>query len=205
MSWWDRLDRLGRALDAAGAREKLAEVLTRAARREDAVTMLGQAAVSYRAAGALEHLGQVAAHIGDLYAQADASEAGIQLLQPLVPVLEAGGPSAGLAAIHLALSDLFYRSGRYTERLEATERAAAVARALQDDRLLAAAEAARGSTLQIFGRLNEGLLALQEAMRLMEACGDLDSLEGPSDFVEYAGGKIRSRVRRPRQIESSPG
>ena len=113
---------------------KAGRALIRAARREDALTVLEQAADGYRAAGALESLGRVAAHIGDLYAQAEANEAGILLLQPLVRVLEAAGPSAGLAAVYLALSDLYYRSGRYRERLDACERAAEVARAVRDDR-----------------------------------------------------------------------
>jgi tetratricopeptide (TPR) repeat protein len=170
----DRLAGLGRAPAVARVREKLAEVLGRTARVDDALSLLEQAAASYRRAGDLEGLGRVAAHMGDLHAQADTPEQGIRLLQPLVQVLEASGPSPSLAALHLALTDLFYCSGRYPERLAAAERAVEVAGAVRDDRLLAAGLAARGSVLQLLGRLDEALQALQQAVRLIEASGDLD-------------------------------
>jgi tetratricopeptide (TPR) repeat protein len=181
-----RRDNLRQPLESTGIREKLAEVLGRNARTADALAMLGAAAASYRRAGDLESLARVAAHIGDLHAQEGTVEQGIQMLQPLVEVLEASGPSASLAAIHLALSDLFYRSGRYTEMLQASERAAAIARLLGEERLLAAADAARGSVLQILGRLDEGLAAFQEAVRLMDACGDLAASGVQPDLVEPA-------------------
>jgi tetratricopeptide (TPR) repeat protein len=125
-------------------------------------------------AGDLESLGRVAAHIGDLYAQEDVPEQGIRLLQPMAASLASGGPSSGGAALYLALTELFYRSGRYSERLEAADRAVEEARALRDRRLLAAALAARGSTLQLLARLEESLQAFEEALHLIEGSGDLD-------------------------------
>jgi tetratricopeptide (TPR) repeat protein/DNA-binding XRE family transcriptional regulator len=170
----DRLIGLGRTLAAARVREKLAEALGRTARVDDALLLLEQAAESYRRAGELEGLGRVAAHIGDMHAQAGTPEQGIHLLQPLLQLLEASGPSPGLAALYLALSELYNYSGRYRERLEAAERVVDVARAVQDDRLTAVALAVRGSSLETTGRLDEGLQALQQAVRVIETSADLD-------------------------------
>jgi tetratricopeptide (TPR) repeat protein/transcriptional regulator with XRE-family HTH domain len=168
------LDSVEQTLGAARLREKLAAVLGQSARPGAALEELAEAAEGYRLAGELESLGRVAAHIGDLHAQAGTPEQGMQLLQPLIEVLESGMPSAGQVALYLALTDLYYRSGRYVERLEAANRAVEVARILRDDRLLAAALATRGSSLQLLSRLRESLESFQEAMALMQASGDLD-------------------------------
>jgi tetratricopeptide (TPR) repeat protein len=176
------LDDVGQTLDAARLREKLAAVLGQSALTSAALEELAEAAERYRLAGDLESLGRVAAHIGDLHAQEGTPEQGLQLLRPLIGELESGIPSAGQVALYLALTDLCYRSGRYVERLEAANRAVEVARILRDDRLLAAALATRGSSLQLLSRLREALESFQEAMTLMQASGDLDD-PGPRSIV----------------------
>jgi tetratricopeptide (TPR) repeat protein len=69
--------------------------------------------------------------------------------------------------------------GRFAEQLAAAEQAAAAAGVLGDTRLLAAAHGARGTALETMGRIQEGLGALQEALRLAESSGELGS---PSDI-----------------------
>jgi tetratricopeptide (TPR) repeat protein/transcriptional regulator with XRE-family HTH domain len=173
------LDRLGHTEEAASACEKLGAVLTMLSRYAEALAVLERAAGTYRAAGDWERVAQVTAQIGRLHGEMAMPEQGIQLVQPLVAQLVVQGPSPGLAALYLALADLFDWGSRYSEKAAAAERAAAVARALRDDGLLAMAEGVRGSALETMGHIEEGLRVLQEALRLREATGELIS---PSDI-----------------------
>jgi tetratricopeptide (TPR) repeat protein len=173
------LDRLGRTEEAAPVYEQLGGVLTTLSRYEESLAVLGRALETYRATDAWERVAQVTAQMGRLHAEIGTPEQGIELIQPLVARLAAQGPSPGLAALYLALAYLFDRTGRYIQEVEAAERAAAVACALQDDRLLAVAEGARGEALECMGRIVEGLQVMHDALRLREATGELVS---PSDI-----------------------
>jgi tetratricopeptide (TPR) repeat protein/transcriptional regulator with XRE-family HTH domain len=175
----DHLESLGRVQAAARAREKLGVALSTQARDEEALAVLERAAVTYRALGELEGEGRIAAQTGHLHIDLGTPEQGLRLVQPLVARLAPLGPSPVLATLHMALAALFWHCGGFTEQLAAAEQAAAVARALGDTRLLAAAHGARGSALETMGRIPEGLRALQEALRLAESAGELGS---PSDL-----------------------
>lgn len=76
----------------------------------------------------------------------------------------------------MALAHLYFAGGRYPECLAAAERGAEAARAIGDDRLLAAAEMRQGTVLGLTGRSHEGIEALESSARLAEAAGDLDVL-----------------------------
>jgi tetratricopeptide (TPR) repeat protein len=104
---------------------------------------------------------------------------GIRRLPVMVGQLAPGGPSPALAGLHLALARLYWQCGRFTDQLGAAEQALAVAEAMGDTRLLAAAHGARGTALETMGRIHEGLGALREALRLAESIGELVS---PSDI-----------------------
>jgi tetratricopeptide (TPR) repeat protein/transcriptional regulator with XRE-family HTH domain len=182
----ERLDGLGRVLDAARAREKMGAVLRVLARYDEALAVLERAAEAYREARDFEGEGRVTALIGYLHIDLGMPEQGIRRIQALVEQLATGGPSPALGALHMALTDLFWHSGRYSEELEAAEQAAVVGRALHDNRLLAAAQGARGAALETMGHIEEGLRELQEALRLAESFGELGS---PSDIemLRHAG------------------
>jgi len=172
----ERLDALGRVVDGARIREKLGAILATVARYDAALAMLEQAADVYRAAEDLEGLGRALALLGRVYAWTGMPEEGVRRLQPALRSLEAHGPSHGLAALYTALAHLFFAGGRYGEQLAAAERAAALARALGDDALLAAAQNRRGVALLNVGRVEEARRALEVAAAAAEATGDLDSL-----------------------------
>jgi tetratricopeptide (TPR) repeat protein len=157
----------------------LGAVLSTLARHDAALAVLEWVTERYRASGDLEGEGRVAAQIGQLHVEMGTPEQGILLIQPLVARLVARGPSPALGALYMALTQIFYFTGRYSEEVEAAEQAAAVASALGDTRLLASAHGARGTALETMGRIQEGLEALQEALRLAESTGQLGS---PSDI-----------------------
>jgi tetratricopeptide (TPR) repeat protein len=113
--------------------------------------------------------------MGHLHVDMGTPEQGLQLVQRLVARLAARGPSPALAVLYMALTQIFYFTSRFSEEVAAAEQAAAVARALRDDRLLAAAHGARGTALETMGHLAEGLQALQEAIRIAESSGELGS------------------------------
>jgi predicted ATPase/DNA-binding XRE family transcriptional regulator len=172
-----RLDGLGRSAHAAQAREQVGQVLTTLAHYEEALSVLEEAAASYRALNDLEGLGRVTAQMGWVYALAGSVEAGIVCLTPLLEFARQGQVSPKTAALlFLALGRLNFVSGQYPEQLLIAETAAEHARLAQDDHLLGQAEMQRGITLQWEGRLVEASQALEEALPLLEAAGDLANL-----------------------------
>jgi tetratricopeptide (TPR) repeat protein len=156
--------------------EKLGRVLSTMGRYDEALNTLGRSLEVYRRARDLEAAGRVMAQIGLAHRHRGTAQEGIAQLQPMLEMLTWSGPSPGLAALHIALSQLFFVSGRYHESLEAAERASELARAIGDDRLLADAEQRRGVGLIMIGQADEGSRALEGAIPLAEAVGDLNSL-----------------------------
>jgi tetratricopeptide (TPR) repeat protein/transcriptional regulator with XRE-family HTH domain len=170
-----RYDGLGRATQAAAAREKLAATLMTLARYDDALLALEAAASAFDAAGDREGVGRAVAQIGWTHALRGTPEEGIAYLgrQPLD---EATYSPRGLAAIYVALAKLYVDSGRYPEQLDAADRALERAIAVGDERLRAQAAQRRGTALLMLGRLDEGAEVLEEALPAVEAAGDLRDL-----------------------------
>ncbi len=169
----ERLERLGRGLDALRVREKLGEVLYWAGRYEAALGVLEQAAESYAAAGDLEGLARVTVTIGLSPALVATTLTGGARITALLNRLERGGISPPLlAALHEALGLRLFTAGEYEASLAASERAAMLARACGDDRTLALAERNRINILQMLGRLGDALQVGQTALPLVETIGD---------------------------------
>jgi tetratricopeptide (TPR) repeat protein/transcriptional regulator with XRE-family HTH domain len=173
----ERLERLGRAPEAARAREKLGAVLATVGRYDAALAVLEQAVETYQSAGELESAGRVMAQIGRVHAVRGTVQEGVRLLQPLLEPLEAASPSHALAGLYAALADLFYAGGQTREQLAAAERAVDLARVLGEERILADAETRRGVALLAMGRVEEAQRVLEEVIPLAEALGDLDILK----------------------------
>ncbi len=171
----DRLDQRGRASDAVGAREKLAEVLYRAGRHEAVIAVLEPAAQTLQAAGEWASLARVTARIGWAYAWRGQPQEGLARLQPVLARLERDNASVPLATLYEAVGQLLL-AGRYDESLAAYEHMAASARASGDDRLRALAAGHCTNLLQLLGRLGEALRVGQEALLLAEAVGAPDIL-----------------------------
>jgi tetratricopeptide (TPR) repeat protein len=171
-----RLDAPGQTALTARAREKLGSVLADVARFEEARQVLERAVDAYRASDDREGVLSVSARLGQVYGAIGAATDGIGRLQHVLREVGASQPSPGLAALYATLADLYYVCDRYNEQLLAAERAAQVARAIEDGRVLAAAEKERGLALLNLGRVADARKVLEEAVTLAEAASDLLTL-----------------------------
>jgi tetratricopeptide (TPR) repeat protein/transcriptional regulator with XRE-family HTH domain len=181
----DGLDRLGRSLDAAGAREQLGLVLRTVGRYDEALTVLDRAVEGYRAAGDLESLGRALAELGRVHAMRGTPSEGIDRLQPLLGSLAAQAPTHALATLYASLAELYVYTGRYDEELAAATQAAEVAGALQDEPILTLAMYHQGMALAFEGHTEKGLYMLEAAMARAEAASDLPTLCEILDFMGY--------------------
>jgi len=156
----------------------LGALLVRAARHDEALTILEEAAAAYGRASDTEGLRRVVALIGDAHTDRGTPEEGIQRLRPLFQQADDddAAPSPGLIALYIALGNLFFVGGRYDEHLAATERADALARALGDKSLLLQTALSRGRSLFLIERNAEALRVFEEAATLAESLDDPDSL-----------------------------
>jgi tetratricopeptide (TPR) repeat protein len=166
------LDSLKRALEGAGAREKLGTVLVTMARYDEALAVLEQAATAFRAAGEWDRLGRVAALIGRVQSFGRQPAAGSAYLERVIDELEPRASPRALAALASALALTYFAGGRYAEQLAAAERAARFAHSSGEPGVLAEAEGRRGLALISLGRPAEARQVLEDAIPLAEATGD---------------------------------
>jgi tetratricopeptide (TPR) repeat protein len=170
----DRLDELGRELDAARAREKLGKVLTVMARYDDALVVLERAFQAGRAAGNIEEQRQALAQIGWLHSLRGTPDEGLARLRPLLGSFETATPSKGLAALYTTLAYLYFADGQYSEQLTVAERAAVLSREAGDEQMRIVAEDRYGLALLQLGRLDEGIRYLTE--RVIPQCETIPGL-----------------------------
>jgi tetratricopeptide (TPR) repeat protein/transcriptional regulator with XRE-family HTH domain len=182
----DRLDDLERPGEAAAAREKLGAVLTTMARYDAALSVLEEAAQVYASSGERNGEGRAVAQIGRVHYLRGTTDDGIRRLLPLRDRAVQEGLPATVGAVDVALAPLFLARGRYTEQLEAAEGAAAAARAIGSDRLLAEAEVWRGCALNQLGEMIEGRQVQEAAVPLAEAASDLASLSHALNDVAFS-------------------
>ncbi|HEX6123634.1 MAG TPA: AAA family ATPase, partial [Ktedonobacterales bacterium] len=145
----DQFDALGRLGEAARARGKLGEVLRVVARYDEALETLRLAADGFRAANDLEGRRQAVAQLGRVHARRGTPQEGIAAITGLLTATGEREATLGLAALYVALAELYSTSGRYREQLDAATRAAELARdlSLSDALLLAQAEHWRSTAL----------------------------------------------------------
>jgi class 3 adenylate cyclase/tetratricopeptide (TPR) repeat protein len=156
--------------------EKLGKTLSMAARNDEAIPVLERAVETYREIRDLEGAGRAASRLARALSQRGTPQAALTQIEPMLELLAWSGPSPALASLHLALSSILQYLGRYEEMLTAAERAAEIAGAIGDERLLGIAVERRGVALDFLGRIDEGMLVLQEAIPLLERVGDLSGL-----------------------------
>ncbi|HEX6542297.1 MAG TPA: AAA family ATPase, partial [Ktedonobacterales bacterium] len=170
-----RLDDLKRPTEAARAREKLASVLRIEAHYDESLELLEQAVQAYHAAGEREAERQAVAAIGRVHARRGTPATGIARIRAALASTGSGETSAGVAALHVALADLYYAAGRYREQLAAAEQALLLARTLGNEMLLTQAEQWRSTALLTLGHPEDALPALEEVIPIAKAMGDLSS------------------------------
>jgi tetratricopeptide (TPR) repeat protein/transcriptional regulator with XRE-family HTH domain len=169
----ERLDRLGRPLDAARAREKWGAVLSTLSRYDEALAAFERALDVYRGEGDVEAHAQALVQIGQVHADRGAARQGLQRLAPVLASGDARGISPRtLASLHDLYAQLLHVGGQYREQLEEAERAAGYARAAQDEPLLCQIEMRRGNALRMLGRMREASQVLEGVIRTAESIGD---------------------------------
>ena len=182
LRWLEELNRKERA---AGAREKLGEILTRTAQYDEALVIIQQAADSYHIAGDKEGEIRALSRIGHVHRWHGTLEAGLALLQPLERSLHTMGLSQRTQSeFYLALAALFRECAFYSEQLVAAQQASICARAVPHAGFEAQALGLRGSALVALGQLEEASRVLEETIPLAEASGDLENLrEGLNELA----------------------
>lgn len=206
-----RLDGLARSGEAAHVREKLGAVLTTMGRYDEALVVLDQAIVTYRAAGDPEGAGRATAQLGWTHAERGTPQEGVARIQAALAALEERGPSHPLAALYAALAHLYYVGGEYSRQLEVAGRAVDLARAIGDEKILTTAGAERGCALSLMGRGDEALAAMEEARALAEALGDAETLVVALHFLAIGYGwrgdfdALRRHVERGVEIADRVG
>ena len=164
--------------------------------------MLDQSAQASRTAGNLERLGQVMAEIGWVYASKGEPDVGVRRLQEALPLLDAQGPSASLAALYESLAWLAFTSGRYTEYLTTSERTAGLAREVGDSRMVARMHMHRGNALQMLGRVEEALQVTEQAIvqtKEIDALVHLSAAWTNKAFIHVQRGEFDAAERAWRQ------
>jgi tetratricopeptide (TPR) repeat protein len=172
----ERLERLGRALDALRVREQLGGVLYQTGRYDAALEALEPTVEALRAMGDWERLGRIALRIAQAHTLRGTRWQGLGLLQSLLADLEGSAVSPALAGLYAACAYLLSQDGQYEACLAAGERATELART-GDDHMRAQVNLRHIDQLQLMGRLGQALRVGQEVLPLVDARGDpLDRL-----------------------------
>lgn len=173
------LRKLGRDTERLRAMERLAATFMATGRYDEALAALAEAMSAHRDMADAESMARVAAEIAQAHTLRGTPEEGITWLQRELRALETRAlSSAGLARLYIALANLQNACNENLRALAAADRGAQLARTAHDDRLLVRAERRRGNALLLLGRIEESLDALEAAIPLAEALGDLTSLWG---------------------------
>jgi tetratricopeptide (TPR) repeat protein len=172
----EHLEALGRPQDAARAREKQGASLKDGGRLDAALEVLDQAAATYRAAGDLVRWGNVGAQLGEVHQLQGTIAEALQYLQPVLVALEERRAWQGVAALGVIVAHLLGQAGRFEKQLVLAQHAVDLARRVGDDRLLAYAQRRCGVALYFAGHTAEAIAAMEEALRLAEARGDLPTV-----------------------------
>lgn len=180
----EQLDYLGRALEAAHAREKWGKMLRAMARYDQSLTAFERAFEVYHQEANIEAQARVLTQIGQVYADRGSAREGLRRLAPaLAPDAAQGVSPQTLAALHDIYAQLLHLAGRYGEQMAETEQAAAYARDAGDEALRCQIEMRRGNALRMLGQLREASQTLEDVIRVAEALGDPRILSQALDNV----------------------
>jgi predicted ATPase len=197
------------ALPEADLLLKLGRILRMTARREEAVSLLEQAARLYTNLGDPVSEGLALVHLAKTYqrsAMSDQATATLARVEALRGAIAAcPGPTHALVSLHDELGNLYFWAGRYQDALAAREAAMEIARALGDERLLVRAEVGRAVALAMLGHLSEAGESAQRLIPRAEAAGDREALRlalaQAAESALVAGAFAHSRAYRDRELE----
>jgi len=172
----------------AEALTKLGDSLTASSRYGEALDVLGQAAMLYRELGDRPGEIRALAATGIVHSYHGTAKEGLALIKATLSSLDSEEPSPELARLYLALTHLSFRAGRDTETLAASERTAAIAREIGDERILAQAEMRLGTVGRRFNLsgTEESMALLRQARTRAGAVGDLSTASVALNNLAYA-------------------
>jgi tetratricopeptide (TPR) repeat protein len=182
---------------------KLGTALGSIGRYDEARQALERAAELYREAGNVDGEVQATIELGFVHRSAGAAE-GVPRLQALLDRLDEKDRPVDIVNLCIILEPLYFATGRYAEGLATAERASSLARSIGDSTLLARAEVARGTELDMLGQRTEGLSVLEAAIPLCESAGswyDLTrALVNAANFYYARGEFERARASLERAL-----
>jgi tetratricopeptide (TPR) repeat protein len=187
----------------ATALEKLCGVQYFLARFEEALEACGRAEQLYRVLGDTLSQRRMTKQTAVILGDAGELDRGRALLQVLLETPLPNEPAATVADIYV---DLAWLCRDPMERIAACERAADIARAIGDSRILAMAEFTRGNTLNgPLGRIEEARTVFESIVPLFEAIGNLrrlcSTLNLLADAHMQSGGMNAARAHADRALE----
>jgi tetratricopeptide (TPR) repeat protein len=195
-------EKVGDGPAAAQALEKLGSVLATSVRYDEALAALERAAQIHRAGNDPEAAGRVEASIAQTHFRRGTHDEGASRLASYLESLDKPGASEGvrrsLAALYGALARLYYARSQFAECRDAAERGAGLSRAVEDFGLFAEAQMMRGTALLWLEAPDEGVTNLEEAVRLAERSGTLDTLS-TALLPLYLAYMVRGEFDRSRQ------
>lgn len=181
-----RYERLGEDASIARACEKLAATLGTMGRYDEALAVLDRAVQLYQPMGDAEGAARTIARIGRLHYRRGSAREAITVLESAVATLHRDRSSQAERMLHTSLAFLYLDVGSYDDSLRAADYAATLAAEAQDDLLSGMAETVRGLVLLHHGDAGEASQALEQAVRLADAVGDLDTLTRALDGLAEA-------------------
>jgi transcriptional regulator with XRE-family HTH domain/tetratricopeptide (TPR) repeat protein len=203
-------EELGEQGSAAQVLEKLGLAVRAQGRLQDALERLDQSAALYQANGDQEGEYRTVAALAHTYANLGMYDEGLARLRPLVAVadaLDVHQASSGVAALYLAVAYLTWRSRDATEAqqfLAAATRTELLARAADDERILASAQLWRVNWKAV-NTSNDVTHELLDLISLAERIGDprllTEVLVNLESRLLYQGNPGAGRVHLARVLE----
>jgi DNA-binding SARP family transcriptional activator/class 3 adenylate cyclase len=194
----------------AEALAKLGSVLRAVGCYSEAIEVLKRAAQMYREADDAGAEARVVAEIGWAlglrhFDDLDEEEAAAARLKTEFERLRERAPARDAAALLVTLSTLLTRCGMVEQALEAATQAAELARSAGDEHIRATAEGRRGFALNVLRRFDEAKQALEAAIPVLEAAGDMNllirSLDNLGDMYARTGDYSVARQHHQRTLE----
>ncbi|MBI3967059.1 MAG: hypothetical protein HY329_15600, partial [Chloroflexi bacterium] len=163
----ERLDRLGRAVDAAAVREELGRTLHIAAQYDEALDVLEHAAAVYRAAGDAEGESRVAGYIADAHYRRGTGHQALERVETLARTWGQradAGRSPGPIVLVQGLARLLFARRAYQQLLTTARLLSRVGRATGNARAAVSGERGQGIALVYLRRPAEGVPLLEAAL-----------------------------------------
>lgn len=193
------------ASDRARVDEKLGRILRIAAKYDEALVVLEQAAGAYFAGGDTEAERHAVAEIGRVHRSRGTTVEGIDRVREFLTRQDGVAPTSGLAALHVVLARLYFTLGKYDEEVEDAHLGAEMAGIVGDRRVLVEAEMSRSIGLYHLGHTEDALASMEAAIPIADEFREFEVLANLLNNVAMihreAGDFGGSRERREQSAQ----